>query len=96
MCGISALDAIAKMDRLKGFNLALSLEKIQRMEFSRFARKNAQRRGGKPKEFTFLGFTHYCGETRYCKLKLYRLTSRKKLVESLHKFTQRAKWPGKH
>ena len=48
-------------DRLEGFGLKLALEKTQCIEFGRFARENAYKRGEKPKDFTFLGFTHYEG-----------------------------------
>ena len=51
-------------DRLEGFGLILAADKTQGLEFGRFARANAYKRGEKPKEFTFLGFTHYCGKTR--------------------------------
>ena len=51
-------------DRLEGFGLTLAADKTQGLEFGRFARENAYKRGEKPKEFTFLGFTHYCGKTR--------------------------------
>ena len=47
-------------DRLEGFGLEVAEEKTRSIEFGRFARANAQKRGEKPKEFTFLGFTHYC------------------------------------
>ena len=50
-------------DRLEGFCLEVAKEKTHCIEFGRFARTNAQKRGQKPKEFTFLGFTHYCGKT---------------------------------
>ena len=30
--------------------------------FHRFARQNARQRVEKAEEFTFLGFTHYCGK----------------------------------
>ena len=47
----------------KGFGLkAGGGQDAQCIEFGRFARETAQKRGGKPKEFTFLGFTHYCGK----------------------------------
>jgi len=78
-------------DRLEGFSLALSPEKTQSMEFGRFARENARKRGQKPKEFTFLGFTHYCGKTRHGWFKVKRRTSRKKFGESLRDFTEWAK-----
>jgi RNA-directed DNA polymerase len=74
-------------DRLEGFGLELAEEKTRCIEFGRFAREEAYRRGDKPKEFTFLGFTHYCGKTKEGYFKVKRRTSRKKLGESLEKFT---------
>lgn len=78
-------------DRLEGFGLQLAEEKTQSIEFGRFARTNARKRSGKPKEFTFLGFTHYCGKTRNGYFKVKRKTSRKKLGQSLGRFTDWAK-----
>ena len=78
-------------ERLKEFGLAVAEDKTRCIEFGRFARENAYKRGEKPKEFTFLGFTHYCGKTREGYFKVKRRTSRKKLGESLSKFTQWAK-----
>ena len=78
-------------DRLEGFGLKLAAEKTQCIEFGRFARENAYKRGEKPKEFTFLGFTHYCGKTREGYFKVKRRTSRKKLGESLRRFTEWAR-----
>jgi group II intron reverse transcriptase/maturase len=78
-------------DRLEGFALQVAEEKTRCIEFGRFARTNARKRGEKPKEFTFLGFTHYCGKTRYGKFKLKRRTSRKKLLESLREFAEWAR-----
>jgi group II intron reverse transcriptase/maturase len=75
-------------DRLEGFGLKLAEEKTQRIEFGRFARRDAQSRGEKPAEFTFLGFTHYCGKTKEGYFKVKRRTNRKKLGQSLRKFTQ--------
>ena len=74
-------------DRLEGFGLKLAEEKTHRIEFGRFAREDAQKRGGKPKDFIFLGFTHYCGKTKEGYFKVKRRTSRKKLGQSLRKFT---------
>jgi hypothetical protein len=76
---------------LEGFGLQLALEKTRNIEFGRFARENAYRRGEKPKEFTFLGLTHYCGKTKKGYFKLKRRTSRKKLGESLRKYTDWAR-----
>ncbi len=78
-------------DRLEGFGLSLAEEKTQCIEFGRFARKTAYKRGEKPKEFTFLGFTHYCGKTRNGHFKVKRRSSRKKLGQSLRTFTDWAK-----
>jgi group II intron reverse transcriptase/maturase len=78
-------------DRLEGFGLELAEEKTRCIEFGRYARENAYKRGEKPKEFTFLGFTHYCGKTRQGYFKVKRRTSRKKLGQSLRKFTDWAK-----
>ena len=74
--------------RLEAFSLSLAEEKTHCMEFGRFARETAYKRGEKPKEFTFLGFTHYCGKTREGYFKVKRRTSRKKLGQSLCKFTE--------
>ena len=78
-------------DRLEAFSLEVAVEKTHCIEFGRFARRDAQRRGQKPKEFTFLGFTHYCGKTRDGHFKVKRRTSRKKLAQSLRKFTEWAR-----
>lgn len=78
-------------DRLEGFGLRLAEEKTQCIEFGRFAREDANKRGEKPKGFTFLGFTHYCGKTKEGYFKVKRRTSRKKLGQSLRKFTDWAR-----
>jgi group II intron reverse transcriptase/maturase len=78
-------------DRLQGFGLELAPEKTRCIEFGRFARERARKRGQKPQEFTFLGFTHYCGKTREGYFKLKRRTSRKKFGQSLNKFTDWAR-----
>jgi transcriptional regulator with XRE-family HTH domain len=41
-------------DRLERFGLQLSKEKTHCIEFGRYTRENAYKRGEKPKEFTFL------------------------------------------
>ncbi len=74
-------------DRLEDFGLELAKEKTRCIEFGRYARESAYNHGGKPEEFTFLGFTHYCGKTKEGFFKVKRRTSRKKLGQSLRKFT---------
>jgi RNA-directed DNA polymerase len=78
-------------DRLKDFCLEVAKEKTRCIEFGRFARANARKRGQKPKEFTFLGFTHYCGKTKNGHFKVKRRTDRKKFARSLRDFTEWAR-----
>ena len=77
--------------RVRRFGLELAPEKTRCMEFGRFARADARKRGEKPKEFTFLGFTHYCGTTKRGYFKVKRRTDRKKMGQSLHRFADWAK-----
>jgi RNA-directed DNA polymerase len=74
-------------DRLDVFSLELAADKTRCIAFGRYARQDARKKGQKPQEFTFLGFTHYCGKTRNGYFKLKRRTSRKKFGLSLKKFT---------
>jgi group II intron reverse transcriptase/maturase len=78
-------------DRLEGFGLELAKEKTRCIEFGRYARDTAYKRGEKPEEFAYLGFTHYCGKTKEGYFKVKRRTSRKKLGQSLRNFTDWAK-----
>jgi RNA-directed DNA polymerase len=74
--------------RLAEFGLEVAAEKTRCIAFGRFAREQARQQGQKPAEFIFLGFTHYCGKTRNGYFKLKRRTSRKKLSQSLRKFSE--------
>lgn len=74
--------------RLEQFGLSLAEEKTRCIEFGRFARANAQRKGKKPEEFTFLGFTHYCGKTKRGFFKVKRRTARKKFGAGLKAFDE--------
>ncbi len=66
--------------RLGRYSLSVAEEKTKLIRFGRFARRDHQRRGeGAPSTFDFLGFTHYCGQSRAGKFKLKRKTSSKKL-----------------
>jgi group II intron reverse transcriptase/maturase len=73
-------------ERVEQFGLTLAMEKTRCFAFGRFARSNAHKRGEKPKEFTFLGFTHYCGKTKQGYFKVKRRTNRNKFGQSLCKF----------
>lgn len=51
-------------ERFAKFSLELHPDKTKVIEFGRFAMDNAEKRGGKPESFDFLGFTHRCGKKR--------------------------------
>jgi hypothetical protein len=72
-------------ERLAKFGLELHAEKTRLIEFGRFAVQNRAQRGkGKPETFTFLGFTHYCGERRKDgAFIVWRETAKKRLVAKL-------------
>lgn len=70
-------------NRLSKFRLEVAPEKTRLLEFGRFARRDAERRGEKAAVFDFLGFTHYCGRSRKGRFKLKWRTSRERLRKSL-------------
>lgn len=75
--------------RMEHFGLKLEEEKSRLLEFGRFAEQNCRKRGGKPETFQFLGFTHYCSQSRNGKFRVKRKTSRKKFVKKckeVHRF----------
>lgn len=77
--------------RLEKFHLQTESEKTKLIEFGRFAEENAKRRGRSPEEFDFLGFTHYCGQTRNGRFKVKRRTSKKKFrvkLKQLHQWVR--------
>ncbi|MFI5361979.1 MAG: reverse transcriptase domain-containing protein [Elusimicrobiota bacterium] len=69
--------------RLARFGLEVAAEKTRIVEFGRFAKANAEKQGGKPETFDFLGFTHYCSETLKGKFMVGRKTSGKKFRAKL-------------
>jgi len=75
-------------DRLEGFNLEIAPEKTRRMEYGPYAVQNAKRKGEKRPMFTFLGLTHYCGQTRQGLFKVKRCTSIKKFRAKLREYTE--------
>ncbi len=75
------LKGLAK--RLKQFGLELSQEKTRLIEFGRFAKENTEKRGKrKPETFDFLGFTHYCSQTRDGRFQLRVKTAKKRVNRS--------------
>lgn len=58
----------ALRERLQRFGLSLHPDKTRLIEFGRGSAANRKREGrGRCETFDFLGFTHYCGETRRAK-----------------------------
>jgi len=75
--------------RLNENGLELSEEKTVIKEFGRFAVTNRKRRSGeKPETFNFLGFTHYCTQTRDSRYQVRMKTSRKKLNQTITKMNR--------
>jgi hypothetical protein len=72
-------------DRLITFGLELHPDKTHLIEFRRFAVRNRKQRGvGKPETFTFLGFTHFCGNLTSCgAFNVWRITAKKRMVAKL-------------
>ena len=69
--------------RLAKFGLEVSAEKTRIIEFGRFAVSDAEKRGGKPATFDFLGFTHYCSKTLKGRFMVGRKTSGKRFRDKL-------------
>lgn len=76
-------------ERFAKFGLTLSEDKTRVIEFGRFARERRQERDkGKPETFTFLGFTHYCSQTRKGTFGVRHKTSSKKYRESVRRLKE--------
>jgi RNA-directed DNA polymerase len=75
--------------RLNKFGLSIAPEKSKIIQFGLFASANARCQGRrKPETFDFLGFTHYCGQSRNGKFRVKRKTSRKKFKAALFRMKQ--------
>jgi group II intron reverse transcriptase/maturase len=72
-------------DRLAKFGLELHPDKTRLIEFGRYAARDREQRGeGKPETFTFLGFTHYCGQRHKSgTFTVWRRTAKKRMVAKL-------------
>src|SRR5467141_1574178 len=71
-------------ERLAKFGLELHPVKTRLIEFGRFAARDRKQRGeGKPETFTFLGFTHYCGQLTTGAFIVWRITAKKRMVAKL-------------
>lgn len=70
--------------RLSTFKLELSEEKTKVLEFGRFAKQNIRKPGKrKPDTFDFLGFTHYCTQTRDGRFMVGVRTGKKRMSRAL-------------
>jgi len=71
--------------RLRKFNLELHPKKTRLVEFGRYAAdRRSRRKEGRPETFTFLGFVHYCGETKSGRFVVYRRTDSMRMGRKLH------------
>jgi RNA-directed DNA polymerase len=68
----------ALRERFTQCDLVLHPDKTRTLSFGRYERQNAQRQNRRANTFDFLGFTHYCAESRRGKFIVGRQTSRKK------------------
>jgi len=75
-------------ERLNKFGLDLSKEKTRLIEFGRYARTNAERKGRKPETLDFLGFTHFCDRSRKGSFKVGRKTKQKKYNAKLKEMNE--------
>jgi hypothetical protein len=67
--------------RMKHFGLELEESKSRLIEFGRYANEQCHKDGRKLGTFTFLGFTHYCSNSRNGKFRVKRKTSKKKFAK---------------
>lgn len=70
--------ATAMKARFAEYGLELNAEKSRVISFGRYEEENARRQNRKANTFDFLGFTHYCGQSRNGRFLLGRKTSGKK------------------
>jgi group II intron reverse transcriptase/maturase len=68
----------ALRERFTQCDLTLHPEKTRVLSFGRYERQNARRQNRRANTFDFLGFTHFCAESRRGKFIVGRQTSRKK------------------
>ena len=73
-------------ERLAKFKLALHAEKTRLLEFGRMPARQRERAGlRRLSTFAFLGFTHYCGWTRYGASIVKRKTERMRMTRKLRR-----------
>ena len=75
-------------ERLNQFGLKIAEKKSKIIEFGRYAWERSHMVGKKVETFDFLGFTHYCDQSRNGKFKLGRKTAKKKLRQKMKELNQ--------
>ena len=98
----------AVKERFGSFELEIHPDKTRLIEFGKYAQERRHGRGqGRPETFDFLGFTHYCTETRKGYFRLGRKPVSKRMTRTLkrlkevlrrwmhHDVVDTAKWLGK-
>lgn len=93
VCVVRYADDAARIFKALGsrfakYGLEIHPTKSRNMSFGRFEKENAEREGRKANTFDFLGFTHYCGQSRKGKFKVGRKTSRKKYASKCKALSQ--------
>lgn len=79
-------------DRMGQFGLSLHEDKTRLIEFGRLPALQRKKQGRRrPETFDFLGFTHYCGETRDERFVMKRKTQGKRMIRKLKELRQEAK-----
>ncbi len=71
--------------RLKRLGLEFAEDKTRLIEFGKYASKNCKI-NMKPETFDFLGFTHYCSNSKTGKFRIKRKTSKKKFKQKIQAF----------
>ncbi len=83
----------AARERLGSFDLELHPDKTRLIEFGRFAQRDRRQRGqSRPETFDFLGFTHYCTETRSGRFQLGRKPVAKRMARTLKRIKEALRW----
>lgn len=71
-------------ERLRKFNLEIAEDKSKAIPFGKYAKERCNRKGQKkPPTFNFLGFTHYCSESKNGNFRVKRKTDKKKMRNKL-------------
>jgi len=79
----------AAKERFGNFELEMHPDKTRLIEFGRFAKQDRRQRGlGRPETFDFLGFTHYCAETRNGRFQLGRKPVQKRMARTLKRIKE--------